>query len=368
MAAQQDADAIIARLGLDGDGPGNVNEIVSRIESEPDQTTNSADGTSTGDMAGSNPAQADSSAATGTEGGQGGAASGTDGSKAAAAGDQQPAGVLLKDGKHFLPYEKHAEERRARLDAEARAKQLEVQLAELKAGKGAGAQSDNGTDNAQASTGTLEGDLAMVDELEAKAKAYEDEGLSELASTTRASATAMKAMAKQIQELGGYVKQLKERDSQEQARTAQTVQEQISEAIDNNPTLRYLDETYDANPQSKALWDRIEAEDKFLKTLPAWQGKSYADRFAAAIKRVELESGAIQVPVEYQTVAQVKAAAEGAAREAGEFRPNTLSDLPGGGTPRGGNDNPYAEMDPVQMERIMMESPDKAADILARAM
>lgn len=362
MAAQAEADAIIKSLGLDGDGPAKIADVVSRIEAEIDEETNEHDelvddGTTT-DKGGK--PQAESLTATETT------IQGEGEGKTAATGEE-PAGVLLKDGKHFLPYEKHQAERRARVDAENRAKALEEQLAAIKAGKQTEEhQPGDGDDKGATSTGDLATDMKMVEDLEAKAKAYADEGLEELAANTTAQAAVLRSLMTKVAKFGGYVEQAQARERAEQQRTQTTAQEQAAEAVENNPTLRYLDETYDKNPKSKELWDRIAAEDKFLRTLPGWQEKSYADRFTAAIKRVELETGPIPLPTEYQTTTQVKAAAEARTREAGdEFRPNTLSDLPGGGLPRSANDDPFDSMDPVQLERLM-DDPKKMNEILAR--
>lgn len=363
MAAQAQADAIIKELGLDGEGTGNVADIVARIEAGAGDEFS---GTLTDEDAGTVTDKGEKPQAgslTATETTDKGESAGK-----AAAGEGEPAGVLLKDGKHFLPYEKHQEERRARVEAENRAKELEAQLAALKAGKSADEQQaqGDGDDKAAAATNDLASDLKMVEELEAKAKAYEEEGLTELAATTATQAKAMRSLIARFDKFGGYIEKAEAREREEQQRAQKTAQEQVAEAIDNNPTLRYLDDTYEKNPKSKELWDRIEAEDRFLKTQPAWQGKSYADRFAAAIKRVELDTGPIELPAEYQTTAQVKAAAEARTREAGdEFRPHTLSDLPGGGLPRSANDDPFDSMDPVQLERLM-DDPKKMNEILAR--
>lgn len=360
MAAQAEADAIIKQLGLDGEGSGNVADIVARIEADAGDEFS---GTLTDDDAGTvtdKGAKPQAESLTATETTDHG-----EGASKAAAGEE-PAGVLLKDGKHFLPYEKHQEERRARVEAENRVKELERQLAEREAGKQTeGQPPSNGDDNA-AATNDLASDLKMVEELEAKAKAYEEEGLTELAATTATQAKAMRTMMARFEKFGGYIAKAEAREREEQQRAQKTAQEQSIEAIENNPTLRYLDETYDKDPKSKELWDRIAAEDQFLKTQPAWKGKPVADRFSAAIKRVEIETGPIPLPAEYQTTAQVKAAAEARTREAGnEFRPNTLSDLPGGGLPRSANDDPFDSMDPVQLERLM-DDPKKMNEILAR--
>jgi hypothetical protein len=360
MAAQAEADAIIKDLGLDGEGTGNIADIVARIEAGAGDEFS---GTMTDDDAvidkGDKP-QAESLTATDTT------IKGEGEGRTAATGEE-PAGVLLKDGKHFLPYEKHQELRRAHAEAENRAKALAEQLAALKAGKQTeDTQLGDGDDKGAASTGDLATDMKMVEELEAKAKAYEDEGLEELAANTATQAKVMRSLMTKVEKFGGYVEQAQARERAEQQRTQATAQEQAAEAVENNPTLRYLDETYDKDPKSKELWDRIAAEDKFLRTQPTWQDKSIADRFTAAIKRVELETGPIPLPTEYQTTTQVKAAAEARTREVGnEFRPNTLSDLPGGGLPRSANDDPFDSMDPVQLERLM-EDPRKMNEILAR--
>lgn len=363
QAALDDANAIIARLGLDGDGLADPTKLASQIEANADEIEGDLD-PDTNDKADST-AQADSSTATGTESDKGGAKA--DGSSKAAEGEQQPAGVLLKDGKHFLPYDKHVEERRARVAAENRVKELEAQLSANAGGKGAG--TDTGTDGngTQAATGSLDADLQMVADLEAKANAYREEGLTELADNTAAQAKVMRTLMERVQKFGGYVEKLEARERQESERAQLSTQEQIASAIENNPTLRYLNDHREKNPELAEVWDEIAAEDEVLRTLPKYAGKSFADRFAAAVRRVEADRGPIKLPAEYQTVAQVRADAEKkTANAGGEFRPHTLSDLPGGGTPRGADDNPFDAMDPTQLERLM-DDPKKMSEILSRA-
>jgi len=366
MAAQQEADAIIASLGLDGDGPGKVNDIVSRIEADADGEIEHDDGGANTDTDKGEKPQADSLTATSTDGKGKTATQTDDGNKAAAASGEQPAGVLLKDGKHFLPYDKHVEERRQRVEAENRVKQLEDELAALKAGTSTTDQPGPGDVKPAAATGDIAADLAMVEELEAKAKAYEEEGLTELAASTATQAKVLRSLAQRVQQYGGYVEKLEARDREEQGRAQRSVEEQVAEAIDNNPTLRYLNDMKDKDAALAEVWDEIAAEDQVLRTLPKYAKVSFADRFAAAVKRVEADRGQIKLPAEYQTTAQVKAAAEARTREAGsEFRPNTLTDLPGGGVPPGANDDPFDSMDPSQLERLM-DDPRKMNEILSR--
>lgn len=360
QAAQAEADAIIKSLGLDGDGLADANAIASRIEGHLEGEIEHEIGANTSTTDKASTARADSSTAKGSESDKG-----SEGDKAAATGEE-PAGVLLKDGKHFLPYEKHVEERRLRVEAENRVKQLEAQLAANAAGKDQGGEPGEGNDKPDGAT-QLDDDLKIVEELEAKAKAYEEEGLTELSANTAMQAQAMRALVAKVQKFGGYVEKWESRERAEQEARNASVREEAAAAVENNPTLRYLDDTYDQDPKNAELFERIKAEDAFLKTLPTWQGKPLADRFAAALKRVEIETGPIQVPAEYQTVAQVRAAAEERTRKAsGEFRPHTLTDLPGGGTPPGSDDDPFSGMDPVQLERLM-DDPKKMNEILARA-
>lgn len=368
-AAQGDADAIIERLGLGGDEdlPSNPAELVSRIESagngEDDKTGETDPGTATDK--GTQP-QADSSAATETKDDKTAAAA-TTGTEEPGKTTEPPAGVLLKDGKHFLPYEKHAEERRLRMEAENRNKQLEAEVQALKEGKGQQPNGEGKGDLPDSSTGTLEGDLAVIDELEAKAKAYEAEGLTELAATTAASAKMMRSMATQLQKLGSYVTAAQAREAEDQTRSKQTVDEQIAQAIDNNPKLRYLQDTMGATPANAEMWDMVADQDALLRSNPKFKDMSFGDRFAKALQMVEAINGEIKLPVEYQTVASVKAAAEDKAKGATEFQPRTLSDLPGGGMPRGGDQNEFGNLDVSQMERLMDDaSPDKLAEMLAR--
>lgn len=343
MQAAEEADAIIQKLGLgDPDANVSVDEIVAKIEGDG-PTEVKADPESSDDK-GDKP-QGASSGAT---------AEGKDDAKQQ---EGEPAGILLKDGKHLLPYDKYKQARAEAAEAKARADAAEAKLAELQA---TGKQPEGEAKGKEDGEGAPQDVLDSIAELEKLAAEYDAEGLTALANAQRVQAKALRAMADKYTSSLEYVEQTRRAAAQAEQEAAKASRTAVEEAIDHNPKLRFLRDTDDP------LWDEIADQDAILRANPKFKGLPLEQRFEKAIAAVEAMHGPIKLPAEYLSVADVKAAATKKVDEAGGFTPRTLSDLPGGGLPATTEAEAMSKMSPVQLHRIFEEaSDDKIADLLS---
>lgn len=359
-AREQSVEDIVAQLGIgDMDAqPMDPSELVAKLEAMSDGTELPIqDDKGVGDT--SQRASSSSQTDAGKDEQQQ-----NDGKQPDEGATTEPVGVLLKDGKHFIPYEKHKELRAKAETAEARAASAEARVKELEAqAQGGTGKTDEGDDGAKRSesTTTVNDDLALVADLEAQAEAYEAEGLTELAKTQRATAKALKAMAARVQSIGGYVETARSREAEIAKEAATQAKSAVEDAVDNNPKLRFLRDT--DNP----MWDLVADNDAVLRANPAFAKLPLEERLAKAVAMAEVAQGEIKLPPEYQSVADIKRDAARKASGAGSFRPSTLSDMPGGGLPRDTADE-IANMDVSQLQRLMeTASPDKLNELLANA-
>lgn len=351
VRAAEDAQAIIDRLGL-GDSDETVvdtESIVAKIEGSGATEVPLGE---PNDDKGTQPPGASSSAEAASEGGT----QSTSGTQVAG----EPAGVLLKDGKHFLPYDKYKESRKEAAEAKARAEAAEAELAKLRAAGETSGESGGTGKAAAAASSTLDEAIAEVEAMEASVAEYEAEGMTAMAAQARSQAKVLRAL---IEDRRAEAARAKADADAAQRRTAEEVRSAVDEAVDNNPTLRFLRDT--DNP----LWDAAVDQDAILRQNPATAGLPLEKRLEKVVAAIEAVHGPIKLPPEFQSVASVKAAAQKVVENetAAGFVPRTLSDMPGGGLPSTSTGEALSKMDPVQMARIFDEaSPDKLADLLAQ--
>ena len=255
------------------------------------------------------------------------------------AAKQEPevAGVLTKDGKNFIPYSAHqglrAErdaERRARVDAERKAEEAALRSAEL------ASQIETlkkaATDQA-AGTATQ----AQIDEAEEVLKSLDEAEMPVLANALRAiNASSQGQIAKLKQTVEALTaKQTEVNESMQaaQASVVQSRQQMADEAFDHNPKLRYL---HDKHP---AIFKQAEELDALMGQSSGFnEGERnvefYATRYNAVVAALEAKMGkAIELPADYLSDQDVLRIANAKVKDAGTFKPKTLSDFPGGTTP-----------------------------------
>lgn len=247
----------------------------------------------------------------------------------------EPQGVVTADGKHIMPYsvvkgardaqaqaEQQAREAAQReQDAVAAAEALRVELAALKAGKGAGAEEIAATDD---NLKTLrEQAEAIRADLPAMASMFDT--LIKEVETTR---------AKLAQHDEAETTRATEAEHEQTAALAE-VKTRVRTAIDNNPTLAAWE------VENVPAFNRAVDFDEVLKNDPTWKGKSYGERFAHAVKLTltDMPSAKEAAAPKQRTQeldTDVQARAAKALKDAGDVTVAGLSDLPGGAPP-GGN-------------------------------
>lgn len=254
----------------------------------------------------------------------------TSGAKEADGVTVEPSGVLAADGKNIIPYDvlkstreaqATAEAQRAQADETARAATAEAEAlrAELETLK-------KGGTTEEVTTATSD----RITNLKAKADAIRDD--------LPAMAELLDGVIEELEDVAGVRKTLEERDAAAKATREQaqkTVEQQQAEAvraaIDSNPTLAYWEAQKD--PAALAAYDRACDEDELLRKDPAWGAKTYDDRFAEAVRRTQLVMPDAPKPPVAPNAAEIAARARKAVRDAGDFEPNSLTDLPAGAPP-----------------------------------
>lgn len=275
---------------------------------------------------------------------------------------EEEAPVASKDGKHTIPYAVLAAERERRQAAERVTQELHDRIKDLEArastaGQGRAAQSSQ----AAATPETLLSDedmAALVEDFPAVKK---------LIDYTRA--------------LEGKVGQFESRfaqlEEQEQARAEEAANAQravVREAVDANPVLRYWEQ------QDPEKWAAAIEADTRLSQLPVNSGLSLGERFAKAVQIVETIYGQTDLPEGYApkvsnatsskgktTDENLAAKAQAAVEKAGQFKPRTLSDMPGGTAPAADPLEDLASMSTGRLGAQMQNmTPDQINALLRR--
>lgn len=213
--------------------------------------------------------------------------------------EQQPEGILARDGKHIIPF--------ARLEAaEQRARDYAEQLKALQEAQAAGKPDDEAA--SQATEGLLSDD--ELAELDAELPA--------LAKVIRAQQAQLTSMAGQVAELN------KTRDT----RTAESVDDGAkawNEALEQNAKAKFLDATL-----------APEVGQKFINVTAAlyadWDTMSNEDRAAAIVRQYEAVHGEVKV-TSIATQPAAKPAAPVVKTPAIPDVPVSMNGIPGGSAP-----------------------------------
>jgi hypothetical protein len=236
-----------------------------------------------------------------------------------AGGTKTPDGVLLKDGKSIVPYETLAAARRNE-DAQRRAReaadQRVVELTRELAAHNAGGTTDKPATDARA------------EELQASIDALK-ENVPEVGEVLDRLAAELRASREQVESLT-------EARQHDVALKRQGDTETVQNAIDKNPTLRFLQN------ENEALFNEAASLDKQLRESanPAIKALTMEERFERVATVMQSIHG-IVVPEKYQSKqAEKPAAAKDPKTDVkvrtevkGREQAITLSDLPGGAPP-----------------------------------
>lgn len=282
--------------------------------------------------------------------------------------DEQEAPILSKDGKHTIPYAVLATERERRQAAERVAQEMQQKVAQFQSQLASGAAAGQGGQVTEQSGDGQTSDLMSDEDLAQMVKDFP--AIQRLVDQTR-------RLQETVRTFDARFRETEERESARRAQELSRHREQIRAAVDANPTLTF----WEQNDQEK--WKAAIEADERLAQLPANQGLSLDERFAKAVTIVETIYGPTELPPEWaakklEAKADVKKGGEStesvsrkaaeAVEKAGEFRPRTLSEMPGGAAP--GTD-PLDDLASQSAARIGAQfesmTPDQISAILARA-
>ncbi|RQS39770.1 hypothetical protein [Burkholderia sp. Bp8990] len=243
-------------------------------------------------------------------------------------GEEDPAGIATKDGKHVIPYAVLQTEReRSRAATDALREMTDRVTALEQALKAAANGANTGAAARAADAATAEASTTMSDaDLEALKEDFPT--VYKALMTSQQTVTRLEAALRQQE---GFRQEV-------EAASQRSVEETVQDAIDANPKLAFI-QTND--PTAFTLAQQF---DDTLKNSAAWANKPMSERFAKVIEMVESANGAISLPGSKPTPpepaanaedlkAKAQAAAAAAAKTAKADVPTSLSEFPVGEPP-----------------------------------
>lgn len=270
-----------------------------------------------------------------------GDAPGTEANQDEGAGDEEPAGVASKDGKHIIPYQelKMSRERAAR--AEIMAQELAAKLEAVQ----------HEIDTGRASKTRDVRDIV------------DDEVLGAIREEAPEVADVIDKLVKRNQELEERAQSAQTTSVDEERESRVQAVIGVEEAINAVPKLAHV------RANDPETFSAIAELDTMLGKRSAWEGRPLAERFDAAVRMYEAANGSIELPGNGQlpvdTDVRVKAAL--AKAQQGTPGPSTLSDIPGGTPAAESNQDALTALSSTALtERFMTMSPEQIEAELAR--
>lgn len=211
---------------------------------------------------------------------------------------QQPEGILARDGKHIIPF--------ARLEAaEQRARDYAKQLEELQKAQAAGKPDDEAA--SQAAEGLLS-----------------DDELAELDSELPALAKVIRAQQAQLTAMAGQVATLSKGHQTEEDNAQAEAMQEWDAAIKGNPKAAYLDAALAPDVGERFV-------NAAAALYPNWSAMPMNERAAAIVRQYEAVHGEIKVTAVATQAA--KPAAPGVKAPAIPDVPVSMNGIPGGSAP-----------------------------------
>lgn len=252
--------------------------------------------------------------------------------------------LLSKNGKDEIPYQVLVSERERRARAENQAQDLAQRLADL--------------ESKLAEPGTQK---------QAEPTQVEDDKISKLAEDFPEVGEVIKALHEKVMFAEQKLAKVEEQEAQRRMTEADKVQNTVQEAIDANPALRFW-QSEDPDMFAKAIeFDNVLRADQRNAHLPT------AQRFEKVVKTMEAAFGEVELPDGYKPAAksndmnELTEKAKGVVKEAGSFKPRSLSDIPGGTPPAASESDRYSNMTPAQLASMMSDmDSDQINTILAK--
>ena len=212
---------------------------------------------------------------------------------------QQPEGILARDGKHIIPF--------ARLEAaEQRARDYAKQLEELQKAQAAG------TPDEEAASQAIEGLLT-------------DEELDELDTVLPALAKVMRAQQAQLTAMAGQVATLSKGHQTEEENAQAEAMQEWDAAIKDNPKAAYLDAALAPDVGERFV-------NATAAMYPNWSAMPMNERAAAIVRQYEAVHGEIKVTA-VATQPAGKPAAPVVKTPAVPDVPVSMNGIPGGSAP-----------------------------------
>ena len=263
---------------------------------------------------------------------------------------EEPALIETKQGKPAIPYAVLVGERERRHAAEQAVESLRKELDLLSAKVDQSAANHEAVVPAEAST-------LSEDSIEAMAQEFPEIG------------KVLKALSEKTRSLDEQLAKVAEAENARIDKEQKRAFDEVQEAIDANPTLRYWQTE---NPQ---LWGEAVKLDEMIKANPMSQSQTLSERFEKVVASIEAIYGKAELPDAYKppkapdtSIEQVAAKAKAAVEKVGSFKPKTLSDMPGGATPPTTERERIENMAPHELQRLMESmDADQMAAFIAKA-
>lgn len=241
--------------------------------------------------------------------------------------------LLSKNGKDEIPYQVLVSERERRAQAEKQAQELTQRLADLES--------------------RLAGKTEPEPQKQAEPSPVEDDAINKLAEDFPEVGAVIKALHEKVMFAEQKLAQVETQEAQRRMTEAEKVQNVVQEAIDANPALRYW-QAEDPDMFAKAIeFDNVLRADQRNAHLPM------AQRFERVVKTMEAAYGPVELPDTYKPEAksndmnELTEKAKKVVNEAGNFKPRSLSDIPGGTPPAASENAKYESMTPSQLASMM---------------
>lgn len=252
--------------------------------------------------------------------------------------DEEPV-VLNKSGKGVIPYSAHKELRVENSTLREQNEQMREQLAKLQELQQAKADAPDAEavevaeEAIQAHLSILKDDMPELHQV-----------LSSVVSQNR----------KQGEQLQKTLAELQKMQEEAQRRQQMTDQEQVIEALENNPDLLHWEK------HDRAAWDEAQRQDQLLEITPEWAKRPYEERFAEAVRRVRAIMPDASTPSTQTNAERTRARANERLQSATARKPTTLSDIHGGADPASEREQ-FENLDPFELTQRLMKMPETRA-------
>ncbi|MBL3825160.1 MULTISPECIES: hypothetical protein [unclassified Marinobacter] len=260
--------------------------------------------------------------------------------------DEPPRVVKTRDGKHEIPYSVLERERQKNLD-------LQRQLDEVKRQQQESREKAPETKDDQNA-----GQSADKDDFDLEA--FREEFGDEAAEAERKRRQKYADMEKRQAQLEKEIEDNRKWREQQEAKAKQTVESEITEAIDSIPELR------DWRDKEDPMWDAAVALDNRLMNDPEFADLPYRDRFVKVVERLTGRTLSDKKTDHKSAEAALDKTLAEQERTGGK-PPSSLSDIPGGHAADQSEQDTLERMTTAQLERKFESmTPEQQSEYLAR--